>query len=275
MDESGTIPALRRDPPYGGAAQDAFGDEMIEATHPERHPFVRKIASIATFELSDPERTALEMLPMEIAEVAPHQDIACEHDRPGRSFAVLRGIAASYKITRDGDRQITAYYVPGDVPDFQSLHLEVLDFSIAAASPCRIGFVGHDALRALFDAHPRLGSAVWRATLIDGAVSREWLLNIGRREAYPRLAHLFCELVTRMRAVGRADGHSCEFPVRQADLADALGITQVHLGRVLRELRERGLITFGAGRLTVHDWPALTEAAGFDPTYLHLPHMAA
>jgi CRP-like cAMP-binding protein len=239
------------------------------------HPYVRRIQSVALFDLSDAEREALAGLPMQHATYEAHQDIVSEHDRPGRCFAVLSGITASYKTTQDGRRQVVAYHVPGDVPDFQSLHLKVLDFSIAAVAPTRVGFVSHDALRALFRAHPRLGDVFWRATLIDGALSREWMLNNGRRESYTRMAHLFCELMIRLDAVGLVKDHRCELPLTQYELADALGISSVHVNRILRELRDGGLISLGGGQLTVHDWPALIKAAEFDGTYLHLSRPAA
>lgn len=156
----------------------------------DTNPFVRKIESVALFDLSEAEWAALLGLPLHAVDYETGQDIVMEHDRPNQCFAVLSGIAATYKTTEDGRRQVTAYHVPGDVPDFQSLHLEVLDFSICAVAPLRVGFVPHDALRALFSAQPRLANAFWRTTLIEGSLAREWMLNNGRRESYPRMAHL-------------------------------------------------------------------------------------
>ncbi|MCJ2071731.1 Crp/Fnr family transcriptional regulator [Methylobacterium sp. J-030] len=235
-----------------------------------RHPLLRKVDSIALFELSSEERGALEALPMQVAQFEAYQDIVREGDRPGRSFALLSGIASTYKTTRGGKRQVMSYYVPGDVPDFQSLHLQTLDISIAAISPCRVGFVQHEAVRALLRAHPRLGEVFWRATLIDAAVVREWMLNTGRRDAYARMAHLVCELVTRLDAVGLAPELSCDWPMTQPELADALGITPVHVNRTIRDLKAAGLLSLRSRRLTVHDWAGLASAADFDPTYLHL-----
>lgn len=226
--------------------------------------------SIARFELTSEERAALEALPMLTAQIDANQDIVREGDRPSRCFAVLSGIAGTYKSTRAGKRQVLSYHVPGDVPDFQSLHLGVLDITIATVSPCRVGFVQHEAVRALLRAQPRLVDVFWRATLIDAAIVREWMLNTGRREAYARMAHLFCELVTRLGAVGLAPDLSCELPMTQPELADALGITPVHVNRTIRDLKTAGLISLRSRRLTVHDWNGLAAAAEFDPTYLHL-----
>jgi len=162
------------------------------------------------------------------------------------------------------------YHVPGDVPDFQSLHLQTLDMTIAAITPCRVGFVQHEAVRALLRAQPRLGEVFWRATLIDAAIVREWMLNTGRRDAYARMAHLLCELITRLGAVGLAPDLSCDLPMTQPELADALGITPVHVNRTIRELKAAELITLRSRRLVVHDWKGLVAAAEFDPAYLHL-----
>lgn len=244
---------------------------MIESSpQATRHPFLRKIDSIALFEITAEERAALEAVPMQTAQFDAVQDIVREGDRPSRSFALLSGIACTYKSTQAGKRQVMSYHVPGDLPDFQSLHLDVLDINIAAVSPCRVGFVQHEAVRVLLRMHPRLGEIFWRGTLIDAAIVREWMLNTGRRKAYARMAHLFCELITRLAAVGLAPDLSCDLPMTQPELADALGITPVHVNRTIRDLKAAGLITLRSRRLTVHDWAGLVSAAEFDPTYLHL-----
>jgi CRP-like cAMP-binding protein len=243
---------------------------MSVSAQPDNHPFVRKIESVALFSLSEAEREALANLPMQVSDFDARQDIVRERDRPTRCFAVLDGIAAAYKMTDEGRRQVTAYYVPGDVPDFQSLHLEVLDCSIGAVTTLRIGSVSHNAIRGMFNEYPRLADAFWRTTLIEGSLAREWMLNNDRREAYARIAHLFCELMIRMDAVGLVSDQSVPLSVTQIELGDALGITPVHVNRVLKELRDKNLITLNGGTLTIHDWDKLVEVAEFDPTYLHL-----
>ncbi|GJD35449.1 Crp/Fnr family transcriptional regulator [Methylobacterium aerolatum] len=243
---------------------------MSAAIQADTHPFVRKIETVALFDLSLAEREALSTLPVQVTRFDAHQDVVKEFDRPTRCFAVLSGLAATYKTTPEGRRQVMAYHVPGDVPDFQSLHLEVLDFSISAVTDLSIGFVPHGALRTMFEDHPRLAGAFWRTTLIEGSLAREWALNNSRREAYPRMAHLFCELMVRLDAVGLVQEDSFALPLTQYELGDALGITSVHVNRVLKELRDSGLITLSGGRLTVHDVAALRTVAEFDPTYLHL-----
>ena len=146
----------------------------------------------------------------------------------------------------------------------------MLDISIGTITPCTVGFIQHEAARDLCERHPRIGSAFWRDTLIQAAVFREWVTNVGRREAYGRVAHLLCEIVVRMRAVGLAEGHACDLPMTQNELADATGMSTVHVNRTLQELRGDGLITLKGASLTVLDWEALKHAGDFDPTYLHL-----
>jgi CRP-like cAMP-binding protein len=183
---------------------------------------------------------------------------------------VLEGFTCMFKLTPKGERQIMAFHIPGDVPDLQSLHLKTLDNSVGTITRCKVGFIQHETLRELCRRHTRIGEALWRETLIDASIFREWMLNIGRREAYSRLAHLLCEMVTRMRAVGLVDDQTCELPITQGELADATGISTVHVNRTLQELRGAGLITLRAGALTVNDWDGLKRAGEFDPTYLHL-----
>jgi CRP-like cAMP-binding protein len=180
-----------------------------------------------------------------------------------------------YKVTVEGKRQIVAFNVPGDVPDLQSLHLKVLDNNVGTISPCRVGFIHHEVLRDICERYPRITAAFWRETLIDAAIFREWMTSLGRREAYARIAHLLCELLVRLRAVGLAENHTCELPITQAEFADALGLTTVHVNRVLQELRADGLIRMKGQQLTIPDWEKLKEVGEFDPTYLHLEQAAA
>lgn len=243
---------------------------MAPSDEPSRHPFVRKVESIALTRLSDEERAALLALAMQIARFDAYQDIVREGDRPTRCFALLEGLACTSKTSQTGKRQVMAYHVAGDIPDLQSLHLKVLDNSVSTVSHCRVGFVQHDALRTLFRAHPGLVEPFWRSTLIDAVIAREWMLNIGRREAYARMAHLFCELITRLEAVGLVLDRSCDLPMTQIELADALGITPVHVNRTMRDLKAAELLTLSGRRLSVLDWDGLKTAAEFDPTYLHL-----
>jgi CRP-like cAMP-binding protein len=232
------------------------------------NPMIRKIESI--FTLTDDERQALQQLPMQVVSIKADQDVVREGDRPSRSCLILSGFACTYKVTSAGKRQIVSFNLPGDIPDLQSLHLKILDNSVSTISPCSVGFIAHDALRDLCSRYPRITSAFWRETLIDAAIFREWVLNVGRREAYTRMAHVLCELLVRLRAVGLTKDYSCELPITQAEFADALGVTNVHVNRVVQQLRADGLIELSGDRLNILDWEKLKQAGEFDSTYLHL-----
>ena len=241
---------------------------MAAATSPHTALLIRRLESIAT--LSSEERNALATLPMQVTDIRADQDIVREGDRPTRSCVLIEGFTCNYKMTGEGKRQIMAFHVPGDIPDLQSLHLRVLDSSLGTITPCKVGFVQHQTLHDLCARFPRIAAALWRETLIDGAIYREWVVNVGRRPAYARVAHLLCEMALRLRAVGLAVGDSCDLPVTQSKLADATGLSAVHLNRTLQELRAAGLIKFGQGSLQVLDWRRLEESGDFDPTFLHL-----
>jgi CRP-like cAMP-binding protein len=241
---------------------------MQASFHPDYNPLIRKVDSV--FTLTDDERQALETLPMQLAVIKADQDIVREGDRPSRSCVILSGFACTYKMTKDGKRQIVAFTMAGDIPDLQSLHLKVLDNSIGTISLCRVGFIQHEALHDICAHYPRLAAAFWRETLIDASIFREWVMNVGRREAYQRMAHVLCELLVRLRAVGLVEDHACDLPITQSEFADALGITNVHVNRVLQAMRADGLIETKGTQVRIPDWDRLKQVGEFDPTYLHL-----
>jgi CRP-like cAMP-binding protein len=146
----------------------------------------------------------------------------------------------------------------------------VLDTSVSTISTCRVGFIQHEALHDICERYPRLGAAFWREALIDTAIFREWVMNVGQREGVSRMAHVLCELVVRLRAVDLVEDHVCDLPITQGEFADALGFTPVHVNRVLQQMRAEGLIETQGTKLTIPDWDKLKEVGEFDPTYLHL-----
>jgi len=241
---------------------------LATAFHPKYNPLIRKLESI--FTLSDDERHALQELPMQVVAIKADQDIVREGDRPSRSCLLLSGFACTYKVTAQGKRQIVSFNLPGDVPDLQSLHLKVLDNSVSTMSQCSVGFITHEALWDLCIRYPRITAAFWRETLIDAAIFREWVLNVGRREGVSRMAHVLCELMVRLKAVGLVEDHACDLPITQVEFADALGFTTVHVNRVLQQMRAEGLIELTGERLNIPDWDRLKQVGEFDPTYLHL-----
>ncbi|KAB1074030.1 Crp/Fnr family transcriptional regulator [Methylobacterium planeticum] len=228
----------------------------------------RKLASIAS--LTDAERQAIEALPLTVRIFEPGEDIVRDRDRPSHCCLLLSGWGFRYKVLPDGKRQILSFHIPGDVPDLQSLHLQVMDHSLGVTTTSSVGLIPHEALREMTRRFPGVAAIMWRDTLIDAAIFREWMTGIGRRTAHGRIAHMLCELYLRLHAVGLAEGFRCDLPITQIDIGDALGLSNVHVNRVLQDLRGRGLIMLRGRSLAIEDWSALTKVAEFDPTYLHL-----
>jgi CRP-like cAMP-binding protein len=178
--------------------------------------------------------------------------------------AYLPAALASHK------RQIFAFHTPGDIPDVLSLQLKTLDHSLGTITPCTVGFIQHEHLRELFQQQPRLTDVFWRETLIDAAIFREWMLGIGRRDAKTRVAHLLCEMFTRLKAVGLEKNNTVPLSLTQNQVGDALGLSTVHVNRTLQALRGDSLLVWEGRALTVLDWGRLAEAGEFDKGYLHL-----
>jgi CRP-like cAMP-binding protein len=229
---------------------------------------IRSLESVAP--LMPDEKAALDALPWRVTQIKADQTIVREGDHPMRSCLIVSGFACAYNVTLRGKRQIMGFYIAGDLANLQGLHLPVMDTGLSTITACTVAFIEHETLRALCARHPGLAAAFWRETLVDAAIFREWVMNIGRREAYARLAHIFCEMTLRMRAVGLMEGDTCEFPINQSELADAAGLTTVHVNRTLMQMRADGLISLFGSQLTVPSFERLKEAGEFDPTYLHL-----
>lgn len=230
--------------------------------------FLHKLA--ARSPLSDQERALIAALPSGEVRISSREFIVHEGEHLNRSVLLLGGIAARYKLLPDGGRQIVSLHVAGDVIDLHTTILKVADHSVAAFGPARIAYLSHEALRAVIDASPAIARALWREALVDAAIAREWLLNVGRRDAYGRIAHLFCELALRMEVVGLYRGGSFPLPLTQGDLADATGLTPVHVNRTMQRLRADGLVSTRGTELCIHDWDGLALAGTFDPAYLYI-----
>jgi|SRR5215203_1375553 len=228
---------------------------------------IRKLESIT--DLSSAEREALVDLPIRIEDVRADQDVVREGDRPSQCCLVVEGFTARYKFTDEGKRQIFAFHTPGDIPDILSLNLGVMDHTLGTLTPCRLGFIQHEHLRTLFSRQPRLVDIFWRDTLIDAAIFREWMLGMGRRSAKTSVAHVLCEMVMRLKAVGLEKDNTVPLPLTQMEIGDALGLSTVHVNRTLQELRGDGLIEWQRGVLKVLNWDSLAAEGEFDATYLH------
>ncbi len=212
---------------------------------------------------------AIQRLPIRTRDVKARHVIVADGDRSTECSLLAEGFAFRSKTTPDGERQTVSMHIPGEIPDLQSLHLNVMDHDLIALTPCVIGFISHGALKALNVERPNIAAALWRETLMDAARLREWIVNVGRRSATARTAHLLLALHHRLRAIGMAQDGEFGLPVAQTDLADCLGLSAVHVNRVLQLLRAEGLLTVSRSEFHLLQQEKLEELAGFDPAYLH------
>lgn len=204
----------------------------------------------------------------ETREVSAGQVLVEEGDRPLISMVLLKGFVGRVSILSEGGRQISSLNVPGDFVDLHSLLLRKMDHSLIALTNVAVAAVSHADLRRVCEGRPHLMRALWRETIVDGAIHRQWLLALGRRPAAERLALLFCELYVRLEAVGLAADHRFDLPLTQSEIADMIGISSVHVNRCLKTLRQEDLLEWRGGEAIIHDWRRLASIAQFDPTYL-------
>lgn len=234
------------------------------------NPLLRKLSNFTA--LSEEEWTAVAECCMDVREVGAREDVISQGDRTGGVKLLLDGFACRYKTLEDGRRQIVAYFVPGDLCDLRVFILKRMDHSIGAIAPSRVATIAPENVLKLMHTYPALTRALWWSTLVEEAIAREWIVNVGQRNALERTAHLFCELLYRFRAVGLNQGLSCTLPLTQVELAETLGLSSVHVNRTLQELRRQKLIALDDGRLTIQNLQALEELAFFNPDYLHLDY---
>ncbi|HEY1143927.1 MAG TPA: Crp/Fnr family transcriptional regulator [Sphingomicrobium sp.] len=222
--------------------------------------------------LSQDDRAAISKVSKVSRVVPPRRDLIREGESPKHVHLMVDGWACRYKTLPDGRRQIVAFFVPGDLCDLNVYILKEMDHSIGAITRLAVADINRDDMDRLTADHPRITQALWWEALVNIAVQREWTLNIGQRTAYERIAHLLVELFMRLRSVGQTQADSCDFPLTQTDIADATGLTAVHVNRTLQELRRDGLIVLERKRLQIPNLRKLKDAAMFNPNYLHLDH---
>lgn len=221
-------------------------------------------------QISDEEEAALRAVWADSVELPAGHTFVHRGEELGYSTLLLQGLMARYKDLSDGQRQITHIHVPGDFADLHSFTLKHLDHAVMTLSPCRIVRTPHDRLRRITETMPHLTRVLWFATALDACIHREWEVSLGRRSALERTAHLFCELQARLGIVGLSTPRGYALPITQTVLAECLGLTSVHVNRVLKDLREAGLVEFRSGQVQIHDLEGLKQIAEFDPTYLYL-----
>jgi CRP-like cAMP-binding protein len=241
----------------------------VSSSHHQLDLLFRRIE--ARTYLSDAERALLTSVfdPQPVTARAK-RDLVREGDRPTRSTLLLQGFAIRYRVLDNGRRQITALHVPGDFIDLQSFPLRLMDHAVGALTDCVTVTAPHAALLKIVERSPRLTLILWTLTILDSAVHREWIVAMGAMMAIEHAAHLICEVYLRLKIVGLAGHNRFPFPVTQAELADTLGISAVHVNRVLQELRKAELIQFENGVVEILDWAALARTGQFDDKHLHL-----
>lgn len=222
--------------------------------------------------LSSDDRVALDQLSRNVRYVDARRDLISEGDKPRYVHLVLDGWACRYKQLPDGKRQIVSLFVPGDFCDVNVYILKQMDHSIGAITRLKVAMISPEDMDALTAQRPRITQALWWHELVTTAIQREWTLNIGQRSAYERLAHLLVEVYLRLWTIGRAHEGHCDFPLTQNDLADATGLTAVHVNRTLQELRKDGLIELERKQLKILDLESLKRVSMFNANYLHLDH---
>jgi CRP-like cAMP-binding protein len=230
--------------------------------------FIRKLECYTP--LTPEQKRLLEDVSGRTRIVARHTDLILEGDKPDDVLLILEGFAYRYKILPDGDRQILAFLVPGDFCDLHVALLKEMDHSIATLSDCAVVDIPKETVIDLTENQPGLARALWWTSLVDEAILREWLANMGQRESDKRIAHLLCEIHLRLKTVGLADDHSFEFPVSQQELGDTMGITVVHANRSLKVLRDKGLAIMKGTSVEIPDLQKLRAFGDFNPNYLHL-----
>ena len=227
--------------------------------------------------LSKAAREAILALPHTLRTIEPSTYIVREGEPPTKCGVLVSGFAYRQKITGDGARQIMAIHLPGDAVDFQNLFLDVSDHNVQMLTRGEVAFVPREALKALARSHHEIGNAMFVTTLIDASIFREWVVNVGRRQARQRIAHLLCELGSRLDALGLTEEYGYELPMTQEELGDAVGLTPVHVNRTLKALAADGLIVRSSKRsISFPSWQAMREAGDFNERYLHMePQLSA
>ena len=221
-------------------------------------------------DISAEEEQAIRALVADTQDV-PADKVFIRQDKPLEvSTLLLEGIVCRYKDLKDGRRQIAQLHVAGDFVDLHSFTLKRLDHNLLSLTDCRIGLVPHERLRDLTERFPHLTRVYWLMSNIDAAMSREWELSLGRRDAAAKVAHLFCEMYVRLGVVGLCEGTTCPFPLIQTEIAECVGLTPVHVNRTLQEMRRQGLVELKSKRLVIPDFQRLKEVAEFNPNYLYL-----
>lgn len=232
-------------------------------------PMVRKLAYWVQLEAAD--RNAVLALPFKIKPMERHGYVVRERDKTTHSCVLLSGFAIRHKIVVGGARQIVAVHMKGDLVDLQNSFLRVADHSVQLLTESEVALIPREAIQRLAFERPNVGMALWLDSLVDASLFREWIANVGRRDAHTRIAHLLCEFSLRLKVAGLERADEYELPMTQEQIADCTGLTSVHVNRTLKTLEAERLIERRNSRtVTIGDWRKLADAGDFDSAYLHL-----
>jgi CRP-like cAMP-binding protein len=233
------------------------------------NPLIRKLEQFVR--LSPSDRTILTQASSErVRKFAARVDISREGEKPKDVHLILSGWACRYKQLEDGRRQVVSFFLPGDMCDLNVFILKEMDHSIGTITSVTIADLSREFFDEIGAGYPRIATALWWETLVNAAIQREWTMNLGQRTASERMAHLLCEIFFRLRLAGLTDGEGCDFPLTQSDLADATGLSKVHVNRTLQDLRAQELIVLKGKILTVPSLERLMDAGLFNANYLHM-----
>jgi CRP-like cAMP-binding protein len=235
------------------------------------HPLAPMVRRLSLWEnLEDPDRKAILELPFSQRTLQAGQYLVWDGDRPQYTCLLLSGFAYRHKHAGNGGRQIMSIHMKGDIVDLQNSLLGMADHNVQMLTAGEVAMMPVDSMRDLAFRHPAVGMAMWYETLVEGSIFREWILNIGRRDARTRIAHLLCEFALRLEVAELGEHTIYELPITQEQLADAVALTSVHVNRTLMKLEREGLITRTKRMISIVDWKELVKVADFQPRYLHL-----
>ncbi len=226
-----------------------------------------KLDRLAKLDAGDREELA--GLSYRIQEVPAGHYLVREHRDTSECCLLVSGYACRHKLAAGGGRQIVSFHLPGDVLNLQHLLFSMADHNVQTITCATVAWIPSSELKLASQRRPRIAEALWRDTLIDASIFREWVLNVGRRDARSRIAHMLCEFAARCRAAGLGSPEGIHLPMTQEQIADATGLTAVHVNRMLRVLRENGVIEQKGKELRIVDWDRMRSLADFDPAYLH------
>lgn len=244
---------------------------LAEPTREPRNPLIERLSMFVT--LGPDERAAIEAMTRIRRAIGSGEMLAREGSRPNHVCLILDGVGYRHRYSSDGRRQILGYLLPGDLCDTQFVICNKCDHNVGMLCNSQIAVIPVTTLMRTMVQFPVIERGLLMMSLVDAATAREWLLNVGQRDAFQKLAHFFCELSKRFQACGnQGPEDGIDIPLTQRELADTMGLTVVHVNRILQRLRKEGLLNWSRQHFRILDFQRLAQLSGFDPHYLRLNH---